>query len=44
MAEKKTTGTFELTCGHHVTGALDLQKRHRCPVCRKDTIVRRVVR
>jgi predicted Zn-ribbon and HTH transcriptional regulator len=44
MAETKTSGTFELACGHQVTTPLDVEKRHRCPVCKADTIVRRVIK
>jgi hypothetical protein len=43
MVEKRS-GEYELSCGHKVKAALDVEERQRCPACAADTIVVRVIR
>jgi hypothetical protein len=37
-------GSYVLACGHEVTTALDTQERQRCPKCKRETFVNRVLR
>lgn len=43
MSEKRS-GEYQLSCGHTVKVALDVEQRLRCPSCGADSIVLRVVR
>lgn len=44
VTQENRSGTYLLACGHRIVAAIDIEQRHRCPTCRADTIVIRVLK